>query len=130
MNPTAPATLARGNSSRMIPNDKGSTAPPTPWMTRATIRTMIEWDSPASTDPAASAARVSDQQPLLAHHVADASEDRRENRRRQQVRGQHPRDGVLGGVELVLDGRERRDHQGLEEGVRHRADHQDGEGQL
>ena len=58
MTPTAPATLARGNSSRMIPNDNGITAPPTPWMTRATIRTMIEWDRPARTDPAASAARV------------------------------------------------------------------------
>ena len=29
----------------------------------------------------------------------------------------------------MLDGRERRDHQGLENGVGHRPDHQDGESQ-
>ena len=39
MPPIAPATRSRGNSSRMMPNASGKTAPPTPWSTRAAIMT-------------------------------------------------------------------------------------------
>jgi hypothetical protein len=46
-----------------------------------------------------------DQHPFLADHVADPSEDRREDRRAEQVGGQHPGHGVLGGVQVLLDGR-------------------------
>ena len=58
MIPTAPATLIVGNSSRTMPNESGRTAPPMPWMARAMIRTVIEWARPATTEPAASAPRV------------------------------------------------------------------------
>ena len=34
-----PATRSRGNSSRMMPNASGKIAPPSPWITRATIIT-------------------------------------------------------------------------------------------
>ena len=53
--PTAPATFSRGNSSRMIPNASGSTPPPTPWTTRATIITVRLVASAASRQPSASA---------------------------------------------------------------------------
>ena len=36
MTPMAPATRSAGNSSRMIPNASGNTAPPEPWMIRPT----------------------------------------------------------------------------------------------
>ena len=58
MMPTAPATLTPGNSSRTMPNESGSTAPPMPWMARAMISTVMEWASPATTEPAARAASV------------------------------------------------------------------------
>ncbi len=35
----------------MMPNDSGSTPPPTPWITRATIMTTIEPATAASTEP-------------------------------------------------------------------------------
>ena len=56
--PTPPATLAPGNSSRMMPKDRGSTAPPIPWMARARMSTPMEWATPASTDPRARASKV------------------------------------------------------------------------
>ena len=56
--PTPVATLPGGNSSRMIPNDRGRTAPPIPWTTRATINKPIDWDRPAMAEPMARADRV------------------------------------------------------------------------
>ena len=99
-----------------------------PWMARAMISTVIEWARPATTEPAASAAEGDDQHPLLADHVADPAEDGREDRRRQQEGGQHPGHGVLGGVELVLDGRQHRGHERLQQRVGDRPEQQDGEG--
>ena len=49
--PTAPATLSRGNSSRMIPKVPGSTPPPTPWMARAAISTPMVGARAASSEP-------------------------------------------------------------------------------
>jgi hypothetical protein len=46
---------SRGNSSRMIENASGNTAPPAPWITRATI---IELESPASAVPPARITRT------------------------------------------------------------------------
>ncbi len=43
-----------------------------------------------------------DEDPFLADHVAHPAEDRRHHRRRQQVGGQHPGDGSLGRMQLVL----------------------------
>ena len=54
MTPTAPATRSRGNSSRMIPKDNGIRPPPTPWITRAMIITVIEVASAARIEPRAS----------------------------------------------------------------------------
>ena len=57
--PTAPATLLTGNSSLMMPNATGTMPPPTPWITRAMIITVIEEATAASSEPTASAASVS-----------------------------------------------------------------------
>ena len=46
------ATRSRGNSSRMIPNESGKIAPPTPWMTRARMSTSMLVASAASREPA------------------------------------------------------------------------------
>ncbi len=46
-------TRWRGNSSRMIENESGNTAPPAPWMTRAVIMTPIDVASAARAVPAA-----------------------------------------------------------------------------
>ena len=48
------AIRSRGNSSRMMPNASGKIAPPKPWMTRATIITLMFVASAASSVPAAS----------------------------------------------------------------------------
>ena len=56
MPPIAPGTRSRGNSSRMMPNASGKTAPPRPWRTRAAIMTPIELVSAATSEPAESAA--------------------------------------------------------------------------
>ena len=126
--PTPPATLTAGNSSRMMPKARGRTAPPMPWMARATISTPIEWASPAMTDPSGQGGEGGHQHALLAHHVADPAEDGGEDRRRQQVGGQHPRHGGLRGVEVVLDGGEDRGHQRLQQGVGGDAQQEDDEG--
>ncbi len=47
----APLTLAAGNSSRMMPKASGSTPPPSPWITRATIISPIECEIAASPEP-------------------------------------------------------------------------------
>ena len=57
--PTAPATLSRGNSSRMMPTVRGSTPPPTPWIARAAISTPMDGATAASNEPTASAPRAS-----------------------------------------------------------------------
>lgn len=56
MKPMPLATCRGGNSSRMMPNASGNTAPPRPWSTRAAIITPIELVSAATSDPAESAA--------------------------------------------------------------------------
>ncbi len=56
--PTAPATLALGNSSRTMPNASGTTPPPMPWITRAMIMTVTFVATAASRLPAASATKV------------------------------------------------------------------------
>ncbi len=43
-----------------------------------------------------------DEQPLLAVHVPEPADQRRPDRRAEQIRGQHPADGVDRGVELLL----------------------------
>ena len=51
-------TRRGGNSSRMIEKESGKTAPPAPWITRATIITPIEVASAASSVPNASTTRT------------------------------------------------------------------------
>ena len=53
--PTTDGTRSDGNSSRMMPNDSGNTAPPTPCSTRAPISTAMFGASAASRQPTASA---------------------------------------------------------------------------
>ena len=108
----------------MIPNATGSMPPPIPWITRATIRTPIEDATAASSEPTASAIERGHEDPLLADHVAEPSQDRRHDRRRQQVRGQHPRRGALRRVQLVLHRRQHRNHQRLQQRERRDANGQ------
>lgn len=58
MVPTAPGIRAFGNSSRMMAKLSGRTPPPSPWITRATISTLMLVETAARNDPAASPARV------------------------------------------------------------------------
>ena len=58
MRATPCGTRWRGNSSRMIANESGKTAPPAPWITRAVIMTPIVVASAASNVPAASTRRT------------------------------------------------------------------------
>ncbi len=53
-----PATRSDGNSSRTIANESGKMPPPTPWTTRAAIRTGRELATAARSVPAASTASV------------------------------------------------------------------------
>ena len=75
------AARARGgNSSRMIPNASGKIAPPAPWMTRATIITPIDVASAGEQRARGSTTSTSDQDQLLAVHVAEPARDRRHDR--------------------------------------------------
>ena len=49
-----------------------------------------------------------DEQALLAVHVAEPADDRGADGGREQIRSEHPGDPVLGGVQVVLDRRQRR----------------------
>ena len=51
-----PATLWRGNSSRMMAYESGKTAPPMPWMARPAIIGPSEEESAAISEPTPSAA--------------------------------------------------------------------------
>ncbi len=53
-----PLTSAGANSSRMMPNDRGNSAPPTPWITRARISTPMLGASAASRQPTATVSRT------------------------------------------------------------------------
>jgi hypothetical protein len=69
------------------------------------------------------------QRALLAEHVAQAPDDRREDRRAQQVGGQDPGHRGLRGVQFALDLGQRRCDQRLQDGERARGQRQDGERQ-
>jgi hypothetical protein len=56
--PTAAGTRAEGNSSRMMPNASGNTAPAAPWITRAAISTPMFNVMAARTPPMASVTRT------------------------------------------------------------------------
>ena len=84
------ATRSRGNSSRMIPNASGKIAPPTPWMTRATISTPMIVRERGEQRADAEHDERDDEHALLAEHVAEAADDRRQDRGAEQVRRQHP----------------------------------------
>nr|WP_262414572.1 hypothetical protein [Streptomyces sp. ST1015] len=53
-----PGTASAANSSRMMPKESGKSAPPTPWTTRATMRTPMVGASAASRQPTRTAART------------------------------------------------------------------------
>ncbi len=53
-----PATRSAGNSSRAIAKASGKMPPPVPWITRATISRLREFDTAARRVPAASTIRV------------------------------------------------------------------------
>src|SRR5579875_1797060 len=92
MRPTPPATLSSGNSSRMIPNDRGKTAPAVPWTTLATIMTVTE--------------------------VARAPDDGGGDGGTEQEGGEQPGDRRLRGVQVALEAGQRRKDERLEQAVR------------
>ena len=107
-------TRSRGNSSRMIPKASGKIAPPAPWITRATISTSMLVASAASSVPTARTTS-GDEHALLAEHVAQAADDRRQDRGAQQVGGEDPRDRGGRRVQVVLDLRQRRRDERLQD---------------
>jgi hypothetical protein len=98
-----------------------------PWITRATISTPIEGAIAASSEPDRQREERGHEDALLARHVTDSPEDRRHDRRRQQVRSQHPGGGALRRVKLVLHRRQYRNYQRLQQRERCDAGRQDGE---
>src|SRR3954451_4649519 len=84
------ATRSGGNSSLMMPNASGNTAPARPWTTRPAIITPIVWASADITVPTASVRHRDHQHALLAIDVAHPAEDGRCHRGAQQVRGEDP----------------------------------------
>ena len=66
-----------------------------------------------------------DEQPLLAVDVPEPADQRCRDRRAEQIRGQHPADGVDRGVQRVLElwqrGRDERLQQGIADARRRRA---------
>ncbi len=69
------------------------------------------------------------QQPLLAVHVAEPADQRCRHRSAQEVRRQDPADGVLRGVQRVLDVRQRGRDKRLQQRVRDAAQGEDDEGE-
>ena len=111
----------------MIEKASGKMPPPTPWMTRPTSISAQRGGDRGDQRADAEQHQHDHQQPLLAVHVAEAADDRRRHRGAEQEGGQHPADGALGRVERILDLRQGRDDEGLEEGVRDPAEGEDGE---
>lgn len=70
----------------------------------------------------------SDDDPLLADHVADSAEDRRGDSRAKQVGGQQPARRVLRSAQGVLQLRNGRNNQRLQQAVGHRGCGEDREG--
>ncbi len=64
------------------------------------------------------------QRVLLAEHVAEASDDRREHRCAQQVGGEHPRDRGRRRVQVALDLGQRRRDERLQQRERAAGEHQ------
>ena len=56
--PIATPSFSRGNSSRMIPKLRGKTAPPAPWIARATINAQMFQAQAAATEPTRKIARL------------------------------------------------------------------------
>jgi len=71
-----------------------------------------------------------EEQLLLAVHVAEAADDRGADRGGQQVAGEQPGDARLGGVELLLHRRQRRDDERAQHRVGKPAEREHGEGDV
>ncbi len=124
-----PATRSRGNSSRAIENASGKIPPATPWITRATISTGSEFDKAASSVPAARMISVHSSRRSLPYMSPSRPmiDVPTEAESRKPV-SSHVGAG-LGGVQILLERRQRRDHGGAQHRVReprqrqHREDH-------
>ena len=68
------------------------------------------------------------EQPLLAEHVTEAAEDRRRDRRDEEIRGDHPGDAARRGAELALEVAQGRDDRRLREDEGEGAEAEDQEG--
>jgi hypothetical protein len=107
----------------MIAKLSGKTAPPTPWIARAPISDQM-FQANGQLAAAEENAHADQQQPLLPVLVAELPEDGGRDRGDEQEPGQKPGDPGRGGVEVALEGRERRDHHRLLERVRDAGDRQ------
>ena len=115
-------TRSSGNSSRMIANASGKTAPPAPWITRAMTITPIVVASAGEQRAEREHDEHRDHRALLAEHVAEPSGDRRHDRRAEQVRREDPRGARRRRVEVVLDREQRRRDERLQQRVRNGRD--------
>ena len=122
----ANATRSRGNWSRTIPNASGKIAPPSPWIVLAVIITGSVVARPPSSAADREAAERDHEHALLAEHVAEAPRDRRHDGRGEQVRREHPRDTRGRGVQVLLDHRQGRHHERLQQRVRRPAEREHG----
>ena len=111
----------------MIPKQSGKMPPPTPCSTRPATTTSSELPSAETAQPAAKKPSEMHEHPPLAEHVAEAPEDRRRDRGREQVAGERPGDPGLVGPEALLHVPERGDDHRLREREREPGQGQDGE---
>jgi hypothetical protein len=96
----------------MMPKLKGETAAPAPWSTRqATIAPTHPPRRPQRAE--AEHAEAEHEHLLLAVHVPELAEQRREDRRAQEEAGDDPRRVGMGGAELALEERRGRDDERL-----------------
>src|SRR5438876_7207141 len=103
--PILPATRSGSTTSRTIPNDNATAAPPRPCTTRPTINMPIDDARAETTQPTASAPSENHQHVRAAEHVAEAAEDGRGDRRRQQQRAHDPGARGRRGVQITLNRR-------------------------
>ena len=99
---------------------------PIPWIARKAMSSAIVWLSPASIEPARKIRIAAMEDGLSPVHVAELPVDRRRDGRREQIRGDDPRE-VVQPSEVPDDRREcGRDDRLVERGEEH-AEHEGGE---
>ena len=110
-----------------MPNDSGKIAPAAPCSARAAIRVAMDIGQGRGHGSEGEDAECHGQQPSFAVGVAQLAERRGRDRRCEQEAGEHPGRPCRGGVQVLLEDRQRGHHQRLLQDVRHAGDRQHGE---